>query len=192
MGREGPEISCSACACSMSRVPPWSTACSVFLGSRLRQAGGQAGRHLGRQDMAVQEPRRCGASMCVARKCLRCKHMVSPIARLCCIMVSSQYLSVWRDAALLLGGPLLGVGLVCWVLTASLWGAALLLVVLSSLLVHLMGAMLIAGGCAGGGSTPAAAGGGSVFAHHPQLPPAGRGCMWSEEECMSTRGFDTT
>jgi hypothetical protein len=58
-----------------------------------------------------------------------------------------QYLNVWRDAAVLLGGPLLGVGLVCWVLTASLWGATLLLVVLTSLLVHLMGAMLIAGGC---------------------------------------------
>jgi hypothetical protein len=61
-----------------------------------------------------------------------------------------QYLHVWRDAAVLLGGPLLGVGLVCWVLTASLWGAALLLVVLTSLLVHLMGAMLIAGEWGGG------------------------------------------
>lgn len=57
----------------------------------------------------------------------------------------TQYLDVWGDATLLLGGPLLGVALVCWLLTASLWGAALLLLVLASLLVHLMGAMFLAG-----------------------------------------------
>lgn len=59
-----------------------------------------------------------------------------------------QYLSVYRDAVLLLGLPLLFVLAVSWLMSGSLWGSALMAAVLASLLLHLMGAMYIAGeGC---------------------------------------------
>ena len=56
-----------------------------------------------------------------------------------------QYLSVYRDAVLLLGLPLLFVLAVSWLMSGSLWGSALMAAVLASLLLHLMGAMYIAG-----------------------------------------------
>lgn len=56
-----------------------------------------------------------------------------------------QYLTAGRDAAGMLGLPLLAVGGVAWGLGGSAWSAGLLLAVLASLLVHLGGAMLVAG-----------------------------------------------
>lgn len=55
------------------------------------------------------------------------------------------FLLAGHDALVLLGAPLLGVGVVAWLFTASLWTAALLLLVLANLLLNLLGAMYLAG-----------------------------------------------
>jgi Niemann-Pick C1 protein len=56
-----------------------------------------------------------------------------------------QYLSVGRDALLLLGVPALAVLLACWAFTASLWSSLMLLGTLGSLLLHLAGSMYLSG-----------------------------------------------
>ncbi len=56
-----------------------------------------------------------------------------------------QYLTVYRDGALLVGLPLASILGVSWALTSSLRGSLLLTGVLGSLLLHLMGAMWLSG-----------------------------------------------
>eukprot|EP00879_Flechtneria_rotunda_P012269 GHRR01012815.1.p1 GENE.GHRR01012815.1~~GHRR01012815.1.p1 ORF type:complete len:1130 (+),score=344.72 GHRR01012815.1:967-4356(+) len=56
-----------------------------------------------------------------------------------------QYLNTRRDAALLVGLPLLAIFSICWLFTSSLWGSVILLVMLLSLMIQLAGAMYMAG-----------------------------------------------
>jgi hypothetical protein len=56
-----------------------------------------------------------------------------------------QYLNTHRDAALLVGLPLLAVFGAAWLFTGSLWGSSILLAMLVSLMLQLAGSMYLSG-----------------------------------------------
>jgi glucan phosphoethanolaminetransferase (alkaline phosphatase superfamily) len=56
-----------------------------------------------------------------------------------------QYLNTHRDAALLVGLPLLAVFGAAWLFTGSLWGSTILLAMLVSLMLQLAGSMYLSG-----------------------------------------------
>jgi Niemann-Pick C1 protein len=56
-----------------------------------------------------------------------------------------QYLNTHRDAALLVGLPLLAVFAAAWLFTGSLWGSVILLAMLVSLMLQLAGSMYLSG-----------------------------------------------
>jgi hypothetical protein len=56
-----------------------------------------------------------------------------------------QYLNTHRDAALLVGLPLLAVFAAAWLCTGSLWGSSILLAMLVSLMLQLAGSMYLSG-----------------------------------------------